>query len=278
MNYTLSENESFGIKRGSVNVEVPLEENGRVALTSGLRYSFDRQGRTVTNVCKLPDDAFPVQYPTGEGSYTLYEDDVEIRRIAIPMYGEYVLVHKELDNMIVWFDEQGEIISATQGCTFNGEASTRLIVENKVEMLDRTINRLALTTDIANLKVYFPPMSDDGKVRDFLFALTCSGTPPSITYGGYNIVLKEEGADIVPGVGSNLFSYTEVSRNQYVVSRKQLVEVQDNTPTTYADLIQAMIQCGYDTAAFNSLDDVKIALGLPVSATLTDCAVKVLYS
>lgn len=144
-------------------------------------------------------------------------------------------------------------------------------------MNNRTINKVSVPDGMIEVVVRFPDETT-GYSRDFILILSCGTPPPSISYGGYNIILSKDNADLDPESGSNVYSFTEISRNQFLVSRIILTSQSDNSPTNLESLIQAMESFGYDTSSIRNLPDACRALNLPETATVKDCVQKLLYS
>lgn len=153
---------------------------------------------------------------------------------------------------------------------------TKTISNNAVTLDDRTFNKVTVPDGITEV-ILNPPAEIPGKVRDFRLLLICGQNSPAITYGGYIIVVSEQDVNLPPPPGLNVYTFSEISRNQFIVTRKTPVVKSDNAPRTIESLSAAMAAMGYDTDAWTTLDDIRMALELPDTASIVDCVQKALY-
>ena len=141
--------------------------------------------------------------------------------------------------------------------------------ESAITLRDRASNYKDATAS-SDLRLTFPPFVE-GKVRDFLLILECSATPPSVSYESFITLEGEDGIDLTPEEGVNIYFFTEVSPWRFITARKLTTKLVENAPVTGAQLLRAMDERGIESSA-RCFGDVMSALNLVETNTLA-CAV-----
>lgn len=140
-------------------------------------------------------------------------------------------------------------------------------VGDSVTLDDRACNYMDATT-LSDLVITFPPFVT-GKVRDFIIILECSADTPTISYESFITLEGEDGVDLTPEEGVNVYFFTEVMPWRFVVARKLVTKLVENIPVTASQLLRAMAERGIDSTAGN-FADVMTTLGLTDTDTITN--------
>ena len=108
---------------------------------------------------------------------------------------------------------------------------TTTITNNAVALDDRAYNYVDGSSLVASDKLTLNlPAGTGGKSRDFVLALECGATPPTIAYNTSATIMAEDASALDPEEGMNIYSFTEFKPNVYLVSRKLVDAVVVNTP------------------------------------------------
>ena len=137
---------------------------------------------------------------------------------------------------------------------------TKTVANGAVTLDDRACNYVDATS-LAALDIEFPAYQE-GKMRDFLFAVECGATPPNISYASYITIMAEDADMLVPEEGMNVYSFTEFRPNKFIAHRKTIVNAVVNVPQTGEQLLDAMRQKGISTTEVNTFGQAATALGL----------------
>jgi hypothetical protein len=150
------------------------------------------------------------------------------------------------------------------------------VTDGTVTLDDRASNYTA--TSASSVSVTFPAQID-GKMRDFVWVLNATGSAaPAVTYTSYGMLMADSGTSLAPEKGMNAYSFTEVAKNKFAVSRIKLEVALENGPSSANALAAAMQAAGYTQAQTSSAAAMASALGLAESATFEDCIEKFMYS
>ena len=87
-----------------------------------------------------------------------------------------------------------------------------------VELADRANNSAAQESGMTTVALAFPAATS-GRARDFILAITCGSTPPSVVFPSGATIVVDDYTDLTAEEGLNLYSFTEISANTFVVSR-----------------------------------------------------------
>lgn len=139
--------------------------------------------------------------------------------------------------------------------------------ESDITLMDRASNYIDATA-LSDLRLTFPPFVE-GKARDFLLVLECSATPPSISYESFITLEGEDGVDLTPEEGANIYVFTEISPWRFMTARKLTTKLVENAPVTGAQLLRAMDERGIESSS-RCFGDVMSALNLVETNNLTD--------
>ena len=137
---------------------------------------------------------------------------------------------------------------------------TKTVANGAVTLDDHACNYVDATS-LAALDIEFPTYQE-GKMRDFLFAVECGAPPPNISYASYITIMAEDADMLVPEDGMNVYSFTEFRPNKFIAHRKTIVNAVVNVPQTGVQLLDAMRQKGISTTGVNTFGQAATALGL----------------
>lgn len=140
-------------------------------------------------------------------------------------------------------------------------------VGDSIVLDDRACNYVDATT-LSDLALTFPPFVTD-KVRDFIMVLECSADTPTISYESFITLEGEDGVDLTPEEGVNVYFFTEVVSWRFAVGRKLITKLVENIPVTASQLLRAMAERGIDSTVGN-FGDVMTTLGLADTDTITN--------
>lgn len=167
------------------------------------------------------------------------------------------------------FDSNGNPIDA--GCKAGDLAryslTAKVVSNSAVTLDDRACNYINATT-LPDLAITLPPFVTD-KARAFIMILECSAETPTISYESFITLEGEDGVDLTPEEGVNVYFFTEVVPWRFVVTRKLVTKLVENTPATASQILRAMAERGIDSTAGN-FADVMTTLGLTDTDTITN--------
>ena len=173
------------------------------------------------------------------------------------------------DGETITVDTNG-IIKTNHSYPFNVPTQTISTTDSagdtvSVDLLDRAINLVSVSGDVSYLNLGFPD-SISGYSRNFILYFDYEEQPPIISSSTIGVsIYAENDTELVPGSGTNEFSFTEFSNNKFSVSKKNLKLVSYAVPTNAGDLMRAM-----GLSENNTMGDVKEALGLTDNNTVED--------
>ena len=120
-----------------------------------------------------------------------------------------------------------------------------------------------------SLDIDFPTIVD-GKSRDFVLAVECGESPPTISYAAFVTIMAEDASTLAPEQGMNIYSFTEFKPNRFLAARKTVDTVVVNIPESADQMLIAMQKRGIDTTNITDFGVVADTLGLDDTATPQD--------
>lgn len=87
-----------------------------------------------------------------------------------------------------------------------------------MEIVDCANNSVTQESGMTTVVLAFPT-AISGKARDFILAITCGSTPPNVVFPAGVTIVVDDYTDLTAEEGLNLYSFTEISANAFVVSR-----------------------------------------------------------
>lgn len=232
-----------------------------IKILSGYNNTTSYKSISISNVNQTYTSVYSNSIHLNNTVDNIYVNDSSLKSILNEKISK---ISNPISGNLAVIDDNGEIVN---GENLRYSFVTKTINNGSVSLDDRCSNTVS-NGSTENLNIDFPE-NNSNYARDFIMVLICNTTIPTITYTSNVTIAAEDPDSLIPEEGVNVYGFTEISKNKFILSRKLVENVVVQVPTSADQLLDMLNAKGIDTTNINTFGEMATALDMSDTDNIT---------